>query len=298
MMAAEGNLPPTTTGASPRNWESPTSPGPESPKMHTTGVEETATMADTADTAYTAEAVELEQLEQLEEELEEFDELEDMEDMEEIDNRGEMGSMLDALVEDTPDLLEMCENLSAKTISQMPEQHLLHLLPLLLHLVDVNTNPRAFSKLNALQTRIQTSRRVKLRFLLLRGHPSFKSLASSLRYSSRAYTAPVFSTAASTSHIDLHAVIPKKQRAMTIIVDMVGKLQRTIPFHKYPHSLASAGKNTFPLTPAMRMRIYCNRHAKRGLFPQYNFLRHNADKENWPTIGVTTLRAAGRTTRQ
>lgn len=127
------------------------------------------------------------------------------------------------------DLVTLARQLSRKSspqvISSCSLPQLLALLPLVMHHIDVMHESQRLSHLVApLCQRLQKSRRLKLRFLLLRHHASFSALCVRLRYSSQAYSSnfkPVISTACSANHINIWE--DPKPRAVIIHVDMVGK---------------------------------------------------------------------------
>lgn len=124
---------------------------------------------------------------------------------------------------ETLDLAIIAEELSGEVLNAASEVQLLLLLPLILQRVTKCHVARRPSPLvESLRQRLCASRRLKLRFLLLREHPAFEGLLCTLRYSRRAYVGvPVVSTACSSSKLDLFEA--SAPRALLLPVDMVGK---------------------------------------------------------------------------
>lgn len=87
-----------------------------------------------------------------------------------------------------PDLLFLARTPTSEAIRNATDRQLHLLLPLLLHhVIQAQTTPRYAALSTALRERLCASRRLKLRFLLLRKHEGFMALSSMLRYSSCAY---------------------------------------------------------------------------------------------------------------
>lgn len=89
-----------------------------------------------------------------------------------------------ALVED----VLVAHNLTPAFVSGLGEAHLLFFLPLILNAIQDSKSVSPL--LESLRQRVCMSRKVKLRFLLLRKHPAFLSFPSRFTYSSKAYGVP------------------------------------------------------------------------------------------------------------
>lgn len=124
----------------------------------------------------------------------------------------------------TPDFLVLARQLSGDMILCATEAQILLLLPSILHRIEVCKVPHEKrGAMDALRIRLCSSRRLKLRFLLLRKHDAFRTLSSRLRYSSRAYDVPIVTTACSSSHIDIEDDMTAMPQSICVPVDMVGK---------------------------------------------------------------------------
>lgn len=133
------------------------------------------------------------------------------------------------------DLVVLATELSPELIRVATLSQLLLVLPLILHNISAAHAAKRHSNLiDVLCQRLHRSRLLKLRVLLLRHHPAFKSLPLKLRFSSRAYERDSYQpyvtrTACSTSHIDLSLDGNEPlNKSMTIKVDMVCSSAMTV----------------------------------------------------------------------
>lgn len=119
--------------------------------------------------------------------------------------------------DDDVDLLTLLRNLTAHSITVVPEADLVHLLPTLMLTIGSNV---ASPFLPPLHTRLHSSRLLKQRFLLLRHHPAFTGLPLTLIYSSRAYGAIAPLRTASSSSSRLFSAPPPKTALPVDMVDL------------------------------------------------------------------------------
>lgn len=160
---------------------------------------------------------------------------------------------------DESDLAVMAAELSCETLDTATESQLLILFPLILQRIASCHASHVSSPLEEpLRHRLCASRRLKLRFLLLRTHPAYSALLCKLRYSSRAYDGvPVVPTACSSSKVDL--MREPEPRGLLLSVDMVGKVYifpSVLPFSTTPHLTLRAAATR------ARMRLLCARGTK------------------------------------
>lgn len=127
------------------------------------------------------------------------------------------------------DLVVLATELSPDLIRVATLSQLILVLPLVLDaIVTAHAASRYSPLIDPLCRRLHRSRRLKLRFLLLRHHPVFKSLPVKLRFSTYAYEKRshqpyVSRTACSTSHLDLSLDRDEPMRitSIKVKVDMV-----------------------------------------------------------------------------
>ncbi|CAN8072841.1 unnamed protein product [Agarophyton chilense] len=110
-----------------------------------------------------------------------------------------------------------------RLVADCSEQQLLLFLPLVMHSIQSQLPTEPSPLLRPLLIRLCLSRRLKLRFLLLRKHPAFHKLQSSLSFVSRGYNEFVLSRIWSSTEPD--CVSPKNDmlsgKVLRIPVDMV-----------------------------------------------------------------------------
>lgn len=124
---------------------------------------------------------------------------------------------------ETPPFHALVHHLTADLLLSASEAHLLILLPVILfQLLPPHISDHSAKFFLPLQQRISSSRRLKLRVLLLRAHPVFRNVPVNLRYSSHAYVKPLVSTALSMSSSRLDIFSEHGPRELAILVDMVG----------------------------------------------------------------------------
>lgn len=141
------------------------------------------------------------------------------------------------LPEQMPSELLFREILSERTvsprhISDCSEQHLLLIFPLILRTIESHQLSNTKSPLICpLLSRMCSSRRVKLRFLLLRKHPAFASLQSTLIFVSRAYGTWCFARGCNPTNSNISPPTQSKPQpnAMRVPVDMVSSKHPILP---------------------------------------------------------------------
>lgn len=124
-----------------------------------------------------------------------------------------------------PDILAMAESMSSQLIEAGTDAQLMVLMPLILHQIATEHKANRESDLALpLCERLHYSRRLKLRFLLLRKLPAFSSMILSLRYVARAYDKqPLVNASSAIPRLDIFDV--PTPHTFKLPVDMV----RTVP---------------------------------------------------------------------
>lgn len=114
------------------------------------------------------------------------------------------------------------KTISPELISSASESHLLIFLPLILDVIQATDGVSPL--LPPLKARMLASRKLKLRFLLLRKHPAFKDFKARLRFSSAAYGQLPFGGDATKLNRCRALPPPDYLDHFTVPVDMVSTL--------------------------------------------------------------------------
>lgn len=132
-----------------------------------------------------------------------------------------------------PDIMAMAESMSSQLLISATEPQLLVLMPLVIHRIALEHKANRESDLVLpLRERLHFSRRLKLRFLLLRNLPAFSAMILSLRYVARAYEKPApVDTSSAIPRLDIFDV--PTPHTFKLPVDMVGTKQRFTDFHRF-----------------------------------------------------------------